>query len=48
MLKKDNFLSPWDMVNVVEKITDSTGNRKILMSQNVELVFGYNTFSHLI
>lgn len=39
-VKKGQFLSPWDMKNVVEKI-ESTGNRKILLTERGS-TFGYN------
>ena len=39
-IKKGQFLAPWDMVNVVEKI-NSTGNRKILITERGTM-FGYN------
>ena len=39
-IKKGQFLAPWDMVNVVEKIT-STGNRRILITERGAM-FGYN------
>lgn len=40
-VKKGQFLAPWDMVNVVDKIA-STGNRRILMTER-GASFGYNT-----
>ncbi len=40
-VKKGQFLAPWDMANVVEKIT-STGNRKVLVCER-GVSFGYNT-----
>jgi len=40
-LKKGQFLAPWDMRSVVEKV-ESTGNRKILLSER-GTTFGYNT-----
>ena len=39
-IKKGQFLSPWDMKNVVNKIL-STGNRKILITERGTM-FGYN------
>ncbi len=39
-VKKGQFMSPWDMVHVVEKIT-STGNRKVLLTER-GVSFGYN------
>ena len=39
-IKKGQFLAPWDMVNVVEKIT-SAGNRRILITERGTM-FGYN------
>ena len=39
-VKKGQFLAPWDMVNVVEKIT-SAGNRNILLTERGTM-FGYN------
>ena len=39
-VKKGQFLAPWDIVNVVEKIT-STGNRRILITERGTM-FGYN------
>ncbi len=39
-IKKGQFLAPWDMANVVEKIT-STGNRNILITERGTM-FGYN------
>lgn len=39
-LKKGQFLSPWDMVHVVEKIA-STGNNQILLTER-GTSFGYN------
>lgn len=39
-IKKGQFLAPWDMTNVVEKIT-STGNDRILITERGTL-FGYN------
>ncbi len=40
-VKKGQFLAPWDMPRVVEKI-ESTGNRKILLTER-GASFGYNT-----
>jgi 2-dehydro-3-deoxyphosphooctonate aldolase (KDO 8-P synthase) len=40
-VKKGQFLAPWDMKNVIEKIT-STGNEKILLCER-GVSFGYNT-----
>lgn len=40
-VKKGQFLAPWDMKNVVEKIR-STGNNKILVTER-GASFGYNT-----
>lgn len=39
-IKKGQFLAPWDMKNVVEKI-ESTGNKKILLTER-GTTFGYN------
>ncbi len=39
-IKKGQFLAPWDMTNVAEKIT-STGNRKLLFTERGTM-FGYN------
>ena len=39
-VKKGQFLAPWDMKNVIEKI-ESTGNRKILLTER-GVSFGYN------
>ena len=39
-VKKGQFLAPWDMKNVIEKI-ESTGNRKILLTER-GASFGYN------
>jgi 2-dehydro-3-deoxyphosphooctonate aldolase (KDO 8-P synthase) len=39
-VKKGQFLGPWDMRNVVDKIA-STGNRKILLTERGS-AFGYN------
>lgn len=40
-VKKAQFMAPWDMKNVVEKIEDS-GNRNIMLCERGS-VFGYNT-----
>lgn len=40
-VKKGQFLAPWDMKNIVEKI-ESAGNRKILLTER-GVSFGYNT-----
>ena len=39
-IKKGQFMAPWDMANVVEKIT-SAGNRRILITERGTM-FGYN------
>lgn len=39
-IKKGQFLAPWDMVNIVEKVT-STGNNQILITDRGTM-FGYN------
>jgi 2-dehydro-3-deoxyphosphooctonate aldolase (KDO 8-P synthase) len=39
-IKKGQFLAPWDMINVVEKVTAS-GNRQILITERGTM-FGYN------
>jgi 2-dehydro-3-deoxyphosphooctonate aldolase (KDO 8-P synthase) len=39
-IKKGQFLAPWDMTNVVEKVT-STGNQQILITERGTM-FGYN------
>ena len=39
-IKKGQFLAPWDMRHVIEKV-ESTGNRKILMTER-GASFGYN------
>ena len=39
-IKKGQFLSPWDMANVVEKVC-STGNRQVLITERGTM-FGYN------
>ncbi|MEM6276824.1 MAG: 3-deoxy-8-phosphooctulonate synthase [Pseudomonadota bacterium] len=41
-VKKAQFMAPWDMTNVVDKI-ESTGNQKILLTER-GVSFGYNTF----
>jgi len=40
-VKKGQFLAPWDMANVVEKIT-AAGNRNVLVTER-GVSFGYNT-----
>jgi 2-dehydro-3-deoxyphosphooctonate aldolase (KDO 8-P synthase) len=40
-IKKGQFLAPWDMVNVAEKVA-STGNDRILLTER-GASFGYNT-----
>jgi len=40
-VKKGQFLSPWEMMNVADKIT-STGNHKVLLCER-GTSFGYNT-----
>jgi 2-dehydro-3-deoxyphosphooctonate aldolase (KDO 8-P synthase) len=40
-VKKGQFLAPWDMVNVVQKITDA-GNPNVLVTER-GVSFGYNT-----
>ena len=40
-VKKGQFLAPWDMSNVVKKISD-TGNSNILITER-GASFGYNT-----
>ena len=40
-VKKGQFLAPWDMVNVVAKITGA-GNRNVLVTER-GVSFGYNT-----
>jgi len=40
-VKKGQFLAPWDMQNVVEKI-EATGNKNILLTER-GVSFGYNT-----
>lgn len=39
-IKKGQFLAPWDMKNVIEKL-ESTGNKKILLTER-GTSFGYN------
>jgi 2-dehydro-3-deoxyphosphooctonate aldolase (KDO 8-P synthase) len=39
-IKKGQFLAPWDMTNVIEKIT-SAGNHRILITERGTM-FGYN------
>ncbi|MCM8765804.1 MAG: 3-deoxy-8-phosphooctulonate synthase, partial [Candidatus Omnitrophica bacterium] len=39
-LKKSQFLAPWDMKHIIEKI-ESTGNKKILLTER-GTCFGYN------
>jgi len=39
-IKKGQFLAPWDIINVVEKVT-SAGNRQILITERGTM-FGYN------
>jgi 2-dehydro-3-deoxyphosphooctonate aldolase (KDO 8-P synthase) len=39
-IKKGQFLAPWDMPNVIEKVT-STGNENILVTER-GVCFGYN------
>jgi 2-dehydro-3-deoxyphosphooctonate aldolase (KDO 8-P synthase) len=39
-VKKGQFLAPWDMKNIVEKL-DSIGNKNVLLTERVS--FGYNT-----
>ena len=39
-IKKGQFLAPWDMRHVIEKV-ESTGNRKILLTERAAS-FGYN------
>jgi 2-dehydro-3-deoxyphosphooctonate aldolase (KDO 8-P synthase) len=39
-IKKGQFLAPWDIVNVVEKVT-STGNNQVLLTDRGTM-FGYN------
>jgi len=40
-VKKGQFLAPWDMTNVVDKITGA-GNRNVLVTER-GVSFGYNT-----
>lgn len=40
-IKKGQFLAPWDMANVAEKVA-STGNKRILLTER-GASFGYNT-----
>jgi 2-dehydro-3-deoxyphosphooctonate aldolase (KDO 8-P synthase) len=40
-IKKGQFLAPWDMANVADKVA-STGNRRILLTER-GVSFGYNT-----
>ena len=40
-IKKGQFLAPWDMVNIVKKVTES-GNNKIMLTER-GTSFGYNT-----
>lgn len=40
-VKKGQFLAPWDMPNIVQKI-ESTGNKRILLTER-GTSFGYNT-----
>jgi 2-dehydro-3-deoxyphosphooctonate aldolase (KDO 8-P synthase) len=40
-VKKGQFLAPWDMKNVIAKLTDS-GNRNVLVTER-GVSFGYNT-----
>ena len=40
-VKKGQFLAPWDMINVIKKIS-STGNKKIMVTER-GASFGYNT-----
>jgi len=42
-VKKGQFLAPWDMQNVVEKITGA-GNRNVLVTER-GVSFGYNTLT---
>ena len=39
-VKKGQFLSPWDVKNIVDKVT-STGNRRIILTERGTM-FGYN------
>lgn len=40
-IKKGQFLAPWDMANVVDKVTGA-GNRNVLVTER-GVAFGYNT-----
>lgn len=40
-IKKAQFMAPWDMRNVIDKV-ESTGNRQILLTER-GVSFGYNT-----
>ncbi|MCL4126434.1 UNVERIFIED_CONTAM: hypothetical protein GTU68_010748 [Idotea baltica] len=40
-VKKGQFLAPWEMGNIVDKI-ESTGNKRILLTER-GVTFGYNT-----
>src|SRR5262249_16910065 len=40
-VKKGQFLAPWDMKNVVEKVTQSGNNRVLVTDRGTS--FGYNT-----
>ncbi len=40
-VKKGQFLAPWDIDNVVEKIVQGTGNERILLTER-GVTFGYN------
>src|SRR5213083_1321331 len=40
-VKKGQFLAPWDMSNVVKKVTE-TGNRNLILTER-GVSFGYNT-----
>ena len=40
-VKKGQFLAPWDMANVVKKVTE-TGNKNIILTER-GVSFGYNT-----
>ena len=47
-IKKGQFLAPWDMYNIVEKLA-SVGNEKVLLTERGSS-FGYNTsvsYTHL-
>jgi 2-dehydro-3-deoxyphosphooctonate aldolase (KDO 8-P synthase) len=39
-IKKGQFLAPWDIINVIEKVT-STGNNQVLITERGSM-FGYN------